>query len=98
MLHHVPSTALQQKVFREVLRALRPGGVFVAIEAHFTLPLRLFHLGDRYAPLTPDTARAQLIAAGFGDVVIETRGRYFRISARTGAAGDAAGTGPSAVR
>jgi SAM-dependent methyltransferase len=82
MLHHVPTAALQQAVFREIVRALRPGGVFVAVEPHFTLSLHLFHLGDRYAPLTPDTARLQLISAGFRDIVVETRGRYFRIGAR----------------
>src|SRR5690242_2297185 len=30
MLHHVPSAALQDKVFQEVARVLRAGGVFVA--------------------------------------------------------------------
>lgn len=82
MLHHVPTAALQQDVFRELFRALRPGGVLVAVEAHFTRLLRLFHLGDRCAPLTPDTARAQVIAAGFAGVIVETRGGYFRVCAR----------------
>ncbi|MEO8481516.1 MAG: class I SAM-dependent methyltransferase [Acidobacteriota bacterium] len=83
MLHHVPTRVLQQRLFRDAFRTLQRGGVFVAVDVHFTLAMRLFHLGDRCAPLTPDAVCGQLTAAGFVDVVAETQGRYFRVCARS---------------
>ena len=40
MLHHVPSPALQDRVFSEARRVLRPGGVFVATDSLDSADLR----------------------------------------------------------
>ena len=82
MLHHVPTVALQHRLFSEVARTLRPGGVFVGVDARFSLGLWLFHLGDRWAPLVPDTIGPRLAAAGFRDIVVDVKSRYFRFCAR----------------
>lgn len=83
MLHHIPTAALQQQLFREVSRTLRPGGVFVGMDARFSLGLWLFHLGDTFAPLAPDTTGPCLAAAGFRDIAIDVRKGYFRFCARS---------------
>jgi ubiquinone/menaquinone biosynthesis C-methylase UbiE len=83
MLHHVPSAELQDKVFREVRRVLKPGGVFVAIDSvNFqSLPMRLIHIGDRIAPVDPATVAARLEAAGFRDTRVETNPYAFHLIA-----------------
>src|SRR5262249_6601343 len=36
MLHHVPSSALQDRIFSEIARVVRPGGVFVAADGVYS--------------------------------------------------------------
>jgi SAM-dependent methyltransferase len=83
MLHHVPSAELQDKVFREVWRVLRPGGVFVSIDSvdFHTLRMKLIHIGDSIAPVNPNTVAARLEAAGFRDCSLETNPYAFRFIA-----------------
>jgi ubiquinone/menaquinone biosynthesis C-methylase UbiE len=76
MLHHVPAPAQQDLVLREIARTLRPGGTVIGAEAPSSLLLRLFHLGDTFVPLPPETLDARLRAAGFEDVRIQTWSRY----------------------
>jgi SAM-dependent methyltransferase len=68
MLHHVPKPALQDQVFAEAFRVLRPGGVFAGSDGRMSLRMRLIHLGDTLVPVDPDTLPARLAAAGFTDV------------------------------
>jgi SAM-dependent methyltransferase len=82
MLHHIPTAGLQEQLFREVFRTLRPGGVFVAVDAPFSLALRLFHLGDTFTPLSRNTVGPRLSAAGFTDIAIDARSGYLRLRAR----------------
>lgn len=84
MLHHVPSADLQDKVFREVWRVLRPGGVFVCVDSvNFrTLRMKLIHIGDLIAPVNPNTVAARLDAAGFCESRVETNPYAFRFCAR----------------
>lgn len=82
MLHHIPTTALQQRLFREVLRTLRPGGLFIGVDVRFSLALWLFHLGDTYCAIPADEAGARLASVGFEDVTIERQPRVFGFRAR----------------
>lgn len=68
MLHHVPTVALQDRLFDEARRVLRPGGVFSGCDGLHSVLFRLAHLGDTYVPVPEDTLPRRLEAAGFGAV------------------------------
>ncbi len=68
MLHHVPTAALQDRLFAEVARVLRPGAVFVASDSVASDDLAALHDGDTYNPVDPAGVGARLRAAGFGAV------------------------------
>lgn len=86
MLHHVPEPARQDAVLREIARTLRPGGTLIGAEAPSSRLLRLFHIGDTFVPLPPETLDARLRAAGFDDVTLETWSRYVVFQAQRWAA------------
>jgi len=46
MLHHVASPALQDRLFAEVYRVLRPGGAFAGIDSMRSVLMRIFHIRD----------------------------------------------------
>jgi len=95
MLHHVHSSDLQNRVFREVRRVLRPGAIFVGIDSLGlqSLWVRLIHLGDTLVPVNPDTLAARLEAAGFTENLIETNPYAFRFHARRPLAAGKSGVG-----
>lgn len=66
MLHHVPSADMQDRLFAEVARVLRPGGVFVASDSLASDDLAAFHHDDIYNPIDPSSLEQRLHAAGFG--------------------------------
>jgi SAM-dependent methyltransferase len=70
MLHHVPTAELQDRLFGEVARVLRPGGRFVACDSVASDDLAAFHHGDVYNPVDPDTVADRLSAAGFSDIEV----------------------------
>jgi SAM-dependent methyltransferase len=74
MLHHVPTAELQDRLFAEAFRVLRPGGVFAGSDSVASLWLRLVHVRDTCNPVSPDTLPDRLRAAGFRDVEVEVRG------------------------
>ncbi|WP_293003171.1 class I SAM-dependent methyltransferase [Mycobacterium sp.] len=78
MLHHVPTDRLQDQLFAEAFRVLRPGGVFAGSDRLASLPFRLIHIGDTYNPVQPDEFRRRLDAAGFRDVRIDVAGVRLR--------------------
>ncbi len=82
MLHHVSSIALQNRLFAEVWRVLKPGGVFVGSDSRQSWQMRMIHLGDTLVPLNPDTVSARLELAGFEVREIEKNARAFRFHAR----------------
>jgi SAM-dependent methyltransferase len=82
MLHHVPSPALQNKLFAQVMRALRPGGLFTGTDSIETTARWLLHEGDIYVPVDPSALAPRLDAAGFIDIVVEETGDRFRFLAR----------------
>jgi SAM-dependent methyltransferase len=81
MLHHMPTTALQDQLLAEARRVLRPGAVFAGLDGVGSFLFRLIHLGDTYTPVNPDTFAWRLEAAGFAEVVVERGCQRFRFRA-----------------
>jgi SAM-dependent methyltransferase len=72
MLHHVPTAEMQDRLFAEVARVLRDGGVLVASDSLASDELAGHHDGDTYNPVDPATLAERLTAAGFVDVEVRT--------------------------
>ncbi len=72
MLHHVPTDAGQDRVFAELARVLRRGGLFVAADSIGSDDLREFHAGDSYNPIDHDTLPDRLATAGFSQIAVRT--------------------------
>lgn len=82
MLHHVPSPALQDRLFAEALRVLRPGGVFAGCDSLLNLRFRLLHIGDTMVTVDPDELPDRLHRIGFEAAETRVGGRSFRFRAR----------------
>lgn len=82
MLHHVPTVAAQDRLFAEVLRVLRPGGLFVANDSVASDDLAALHHSDTYNPIDPDTLPDRLRSAGFVDVDVDVNEFAFAVRAR----------------
>lgn len=82
MLHHIPTPLLQDRLFGEMHRVLRPGAVFVGMDAAATWSLRLMHWGDTLVPIDPAHLEPRLRRVGFANVMIEAEKRAFRFSAQ----------------
>ena len=82
MLHHVPSTEMQDRLLSEVWRVLLPGGVFAGTDSRSSRMMRLLHYRDTLVAIDPDTFGARLETAGFVDVDIRVHPRVFRFRAR----------------
>lgn len=72
MLHHVPTAALQDLLFREVGRVLRPEAALVALDSLPSQELEAHHEGDTYNPIHPAGLVPRLEDAGFHDVQVRT--------------------------
>ncbi len=72
MLHHVPTLVLQDRLFAEVARVLRPGATLVASDSLASDALAAHHDGDTYNPVDPGSLPARLQAAGFVEVDVRT--------------------------
>jgi ubiquinone/menaquinone biosynthesis C-methylase UbiE len=82
MLHHVPDARLQDQVFREVARVLRPGGMFAGTDSIGTGWLfKAIHIGDILRPIDPDGLPHRLNAAGLTEPRVSRGGRSFRFRA-----------------
>lgn len=85
MLHHVPTTEDQDRIFHELARVLRPEGLLVAADAMPRDEYDEFHEGDTYNPIDPAGLAARLAAAGFHDVEIGEFDLGWTAAARAGA-------------
>lgn len=81
MLHHVPSARIQDRLFAEAFRVLRPGGVFAGADSRPSLRFRVLHIGDTMVVVNPDGLPDRLRAAGFQDVQVTARKGAFKFRA-----------------
>jgi SAM-dependent methyltransferase len=65
MLHHIRSTELQNKLFEEAARVLRPAGVFAGTDSLQSRFISLIHLFDTLVLVDPETLPRRLTATGF---------------------------------
>ena len=81
MLHHVPSAALQDSLFAEVARVLRPGATLLGSDS---IEARRFGPDTRtiFRPRRPRSAGRRLVAAGFEQPEVETKATRVRFAAR----------------
>jgi ubiquinone/menaquinone biosynthesis C-methylase UbiE len=82
MLHHVPTVELQDKLFAEVGRVLRPGGALVASDSLGSEELEAHHQGDTYNPVDPSSLPSRLAAAGFAQIDVRTNEFGWAVVAR----------------
>ena len=82
MLHHVPTPALQDRLFTEARRVLRPGGSFAGSDSRWGPLFAAAHLGDVMTLVNPQSLPERLRHAGFTDVGCEIARRAFRFRAR----------------
>jgi ubiquinone/menaquinone biosynthesis C-methylase UbiE len=81
MLHHLQSPELQDRAFIEILRVLRPGGVFFAFEIQNGWLQRAIHRHSTFVPVAPASLPARLSALGFARVMVNSRFGGFRVRA-----------------
>jgi SAM-dependent methyltransferase len=90
MLHHIPSASLDDCLLREILRVLRPGGIFAGVDSYgyfgrmeslrewIACNSRIFGLLRIFDTMTivdPKTFPNRLLSAGFVDTVSVRSGR-----------------------
>ena len=81
MLHHLSSSLMQDRLFAEVYRILRPGGSFIGTDSMASFRMSVFHLFDTMVLVDPATLPARLQVAGFRDIEVETARQRFRFAA-----------------
>src|ERR1700688_3841351 len=81
VLHHLRARDAQDRAFAEILRVLKPGGVFVALEIQDGWLTRVAHFRSTFVPVSTDGLNNRLGAAGFSNVRVTNRNGGFRIHA-----------------
>lgn len=82
MLHHIPTAALQDRLFAEACRVLKPGGTFAGSDSLNSLRMQISHIRDTLVIVDPKRLPRRLQAAGFGEVSVEAGAGRFRFCAR----------------
>jgi SAM-dependent methyltransferase len=81
MLHHVPSVDLQDRLFTEARRVLKPTGVFAGSDSRWGPLFAVAHLGDNLQLVDPDELPERLTGAGFSQPEVWARRGVFRFRA-----------------
>jgi ubiquinone/menaquinone biosynthesis C-methylase UbiE len=81
MLHHLKSPQLQDQMFAEVFRILRPGGLLLAFDITHLWLHSILHARSTYAPVSPATVVRRLNSAGFSNATLHVRPGAFRVTA-----------------
>lgn len=84
MLHHLPNEALQDTLFAELNRVVRPGGAVIGSDNLDSPLFREFHVGDTCTPIDPSGLKERLERAGFAGVEVTTNEYAFKFVARAG--------------
>jgi ubiquinone/menaquinone biosynthesis C-methylase UbiE len=87
MLHHVATNELQDRLFAEIARVLRPGAPLVASDSLASDELEAHHEGDTYNPVDPSSLPSRLAKAGFEHVEVRTNQSGWAAIARTARSG-----------
>jgi ubiquinone/menaquinone biosynthesis C-methylase UbiE len=82
MLHHVPSSNLQDRLLGKVLRVLKPGATFAGTDSRWGVAFGVLHWWDTMVMVDPATFDQRLERAGFKDVSIRVEDRSFFFRAR----------------
>jgi SAM-dependent methyltransferase len=82
MLHHVPTAALQDRIFAELARVVAPGGTVVFCDSVYSAALADFHVDDTFNPVDPARLVARLVAAGLTGVSVDADDERFVAHAR----------------
>ncbi len=80
VLHHLKSAELQDQMFAEAFRVLRPGGIFIAFEITDGWFHRVGHVRSTFTPVAPSSVSGRLNAAGFSTVALDVRRGAFRFT------------------
>ena len=78
----MPSAAHQDRLFAELHRVLRPGGIFVGQESVDSEMIRAGHEGDTFIPVDPEGLAERLSRVGFGPTTTDLLGYHFRFISR----------------
>jgi ubiquinone/menaquinone biosynthesis C-methylase UbiE len=81
VLHHLRSSDAQDRAFAEVLRVLKPGGIFVALEIQDSWLTRVAHFRSTFVPVLTGGLNVRLGAAGFSNIRVTNRNGGFRVRA-----------------
>jgi SAM-dependent methyltransferase len=82
VLHHIPSAAGQDKLFAEIGRVLRPGGIYIGADSLDTAAIRDGHQDDTFTPVDPDSLAQRLLLAGLTTTRIDSGAYQFRFVAQ----------------
>ncbi len=82
MLHHVPTTEMQDRIFGELARVVAPGGTVVLCDSVHSDGLADVHTDDTYNPVDPATIEARLTRAGLTAISVDANDERFVARAR----------------
>lgn len=82
VLHHMPTSEEQDRLFAQLHRVLRPGGIFVGQDSLDLEPIRAGHADDTFTPVDPDELQSRLATVGFEDTTVDIVGFHFRFLSR----------------